>query len=80
MVAYLMLVALLFILINFPVDIAYAGLDPRLRVKVLMHAASPFARFWSEFCESPPVVAALVVVVIISGMAVAAPLIAPQDP
>jgi peptide/nickel transport system permease protein len=45
-----------------------------------MHAASPFARFWSEFCESPIAVAALVVVVIISGMAVAAPLIAPQDP
>jgi peptide/nickel transport system permease protein len=33
MVAYLMLVALLFILINFLVDIAYAGLDPRLRVR-----------------------------------------------
>jgi len=33
MVAYLMLVALLFIMINFLVDIAYAGLDPRLRVR-----------------------------------------------
>ncbi len=33
MVAYLMLVALLFIMINFLVDIAYAALDPRLRVK-----------------------------------------------
>jgi len=31
MVAYLMLVACLFILINFLVDIAYAALDPRLR-------------------------------------------------
>jgi peptide/nickel transport system permease protein len=31
MVAYLMLVALLFIVINLLVDIAYAGLDPRLR-------------------------------------------------
>ncbi len=31
MVAYLMLVALLFIMINFVVDIAYAALDPRLR-------------------------------------------------
>ncbi len=31
MVAYLMLVAFLFILINFFVDIAYAALDPRLR-------------------------------------------------
>jgi peptide/nickel transport system permease protein len=33
MVAYLMLVALLFICINFTVDIAYAALDPRLRVR-----------------------------------------------
>jgi peptide/nickel transport system permease protein len=32
MVAYLMLVAFLFIFINFFVDIAYAALDPRLRV------------------------------------------------
>lgn len=31
MVAYLMLVALLFIMINFSVDIAYAALDPRVR-------------------------------------------------
>jgi len=45
-----------------------------------MDAASPLARFWSEFCESPIAVAALVVVVIISGVALAAPLIAPQDP
>lgn len=33
MVAYLMLVAFLFILINFSVDIAYAALDPRLRTR-----------------------------------------------
>jgi len=33
MVAYLMLVAFLFIMINFLVDIAYAALDPRLRVR-----------------------------------------------
>jgi peptide/nickel transport system permease protein len=33
MVAYLMLVAFLFILINFLVDIAYAALDPRTRVR-----------------------------------------------
>jgi peptide/nickel transport system permease protein len=33
MVAYLMLVAFLFICINFVVDIVYAALDPRLRVK-----------------------------------------------
>jgi peptide/nickel transport system permease protein len=33
MVAYLMLVAFLFIMINFLVDIAYAALDPRMRVR-----------------------------------------------
>jgi peptide/nickel transport system permease protein len=33
MVAYLMLVAFLFILINLLVDIAYAALDPRLRAR-----------------------------------------------
>jgi peptide/nickel transport system permease protein len=33
MVAYLMLVACLFIMINFLVDIAYAALDPRMRVR-----------------------------------------------
>jgi peptide/nickel transport system permease protein len=33
MVAYLMLVALLFIMINLLVDIGYVGLDPRLRVR-----------------------------------------------
>jgi len=31
MVAYLMLVSFVFILINFLVDLAYVGLDPRLR-------------------------------------------------
>ena len=33
MVAYLMLVALLFITINLSVDIAYVALDPRLRAR-----------------------------------------------
>jgi peptide/nickel transport system permease protein len=33
MVAYLMLVAFLFIMINFLVDISYAALDPRMRVR-----------------------------------------------
>jgi peptide/nickel transport system permease protein len=45
-----------------------------------MDTASPFARFWSEFRENPIAVAALVVVVIICGTAMLAPLIAPQDP
>jgi peptide/nickel transport system permease protein len=33
MVAYLMLVAFLFIMINFAVDLAYVALDPRMRVR-----------------------------------------------
>jgi peptide/nickel transport system permease protein len=33
MVAYLMLVSFLFIMINFTVDLAYAALDPRMRVR-----------------------------------------------
>ena len=45
-----------------------------------MDAASPLARFWSEFRENPVAVTALVAVVVICGMASAAPLIAPQDP
>jgi peptide/nickel transport system permease protein len=45
-----------------------------------MDAASPLARFWTEFRENPVAVTALVAVVIICGMASAAPLIAPQDP
>jgi len=33
MVAYLMMVAILFVVINLCVDLAYAALDPRLRQK-----------------------------------------------
>jgi peptide/nickel transport system permease protein len=33
MVAYLMLVAFFFIMINLSVDVAYAALDPRLRLR-----------------------------------------------
>jgi peptide/nickel transport system permease protein len=33
MVAYLMLVAFLFIVINLIVDLSYAALDPRLRIR-----------------------------------------------
>jgi peptide/nickel transport system permease protein len=33
MVAYLMLVACLFIVINFLIDLAYAALDPRIRAR-----------------------------------------------
>ncbi|HEX2334946.1 MAG TPA: ABC transporter permease [Hyphomicrobiaceae bacterium] len=46
----------------------------------MMDAASPLARFWSEFRENPVAVTALVAVVVICGMASAAPFIAPQDP
>ena len=45
-----------------------------------MREEAPIARFWSEFRESRIAVAALVVVVLMIGVAVLAPLIAPQNP
>lgn len=41
---------------------------------------SPVARFWAEFRESKVAVAALVVVVLMLGVAIFAPLVAPQNP
>ncbi|HEV7325711.1 MAG TPA: ABC transporter permease [Bosea sp. (in: a-proteobacteria)] len=45
-----------------------------------MRTESPIARFWSEFRESRIAVAALIVVVMMIGVALLAPLIAPQNP
>ena len=45
-----------------------------------MEKASPVALFWTEFRESRIALAALVVVVVMIGVAVLAPLVAPQDP
>ncbi|MBR3189186.1 ABC transporter permease [Bosea sp. (in: a-proteobacteria)] len=45
-----------------------------------MRTETPIARFWSEFRESRIAVAALVVVVLMIGVALLAPLIAPQNP
>lgn len=45
-----------------------------------MRKESPLARFWSEFRESRVAVAALAVVVLMIGVALLAPLIAPQNP
>ncbi|AMJ62250.1 ABC transporter permease [Bosea sp. PAMC 26642] len=45
-----------------------------------MKPASPFALFWAEFRESRIALVALVVVVAMISVALAAPLIAPQDP
>ena len=45
-----------------------------------MKHSSPLARFWSEFRESSVAVASLGVVLAIVGVAVLAPLVAPQDP
>ena len=45
-----------------------------------MRRDSPLARFWSEFRESRIAVAALVVVVLMIGVALLAPLLAPQNP
>lgn len=45
-----------------------------------MRTEAPIARFWREFRESRIAVAALVVVVVMIGVALLAPLIAPQNP
>ena len=45
-----------------------------------MRKEAPIARFWAEFRESRVAVAALVVVVLMIGVALLAPLIAPQNP
>ena len=45
-----------------------------------MKDASPAARFWAEFRESRTAVIALAVVVLMIGIALLAPLVAPQDP
>ncbi len=43
-------------------------------------AATPLGRFWAEFRESRVAVVALAVVAVLVGLAILAPLIAPQDP
>ena len=45
-----------------------------------MRKDSPAARFWAEFRESRTAVVALAVVVLMIGIALLAPLVAPQDP
>lgn len=45
-----------------------------------MSEQGPVARFWAEFRESKVAVAALVVVVLMLGVAILAPLVAPQNP
>lgn len=45
-----------------------------------MSGSSPFGRLWAEFSRSWIAVAALVVVLLLVALALAAPLIAPQDP
>jgi peptide/nickel transport system permease protein len=45
-----------------------------------MKTETPIARFWSEFRESRVAVAALIVVVLMIGVALLAPRIAPQNP
>jgi peptide/nickel transport system permease protein len=42
--------------------------------------AAPLARFWAEFRENRLAVAALLVVLLVVGLAVLAPLVAPQNP
>jgi peptide/nickel transport system permease protein len=45
-----------------------------------MDRSSPIARFWSEFIDSKMALCALVVVLMMIGLALAAPLVAPQNP
>ena len=62
MVAYLVLVAVLFVAINLIVDLAYAALDPQAADPQPMKREQKLALFWAEYRESPVAVAALVVV------------------
>ncbi len=80
MVAYLMLVAFVFIMINFTVDLVYAASIRGCGRRGVKDRATPFAVFWSEFGENRVAVAALGVVVLVVLLAVFAPLVAPQDP
>lgn len=43
-------------------------------------AATPFGRFWAEFCENRVALGGLAIVVIVVGAAVLAPLFTPQNP
>jgi peptide/nickel transport system permease protein len=45
-----------------------------------MDRSSPIGRFWDEFIESKTALCAFVVVLLMIGLALAAPLVAPQDP
>jgi peptide/nickel transport system permease protein len=45
-----------------------------------MDRSSPIARFWSEFVESRTALCALFIVLLMIGLALAAPFVAPQDP
>lgn len=46
----------------------------------MIDSSTPFGRFWAEFCENRIALVALGVVGTVIGLAVFAPLIAPQDP
>jgi peptide/nickel transport system permease protein len=46
----------------------------------MIESTSPLGRFWAEFQENRVAVAALVVIVLVIGTALLAPLLAPQDP
>ena len=45
-----------------------------------MRGSTPFSRFWDEFSENKIAVVALATVVLFVGLAITAPLFAPQDP
>ncbi len=94
-VAYLMVVVVMFVVINFVVDMIYTVLDPRVRLDrqggrdgaspraSAPQAAAPETRLrraWSEFAENRVAVVALGAVVVLVILALAAPWITPQNP
>ena len=46
----------------------------------MTHPTTPLGRFWAEFRENRIAVASLVVVILMTGLALFAPLVSPQDP
>lgn len=57
-----------------------AGTTPATQIKPLGPAASPFREFASHYARSHVAVAALVILIVILGVALCAPFISPQDP
>src|SRR5262249_44598558 len=94
-VAYLIVIVLMFVVINFVVDVIYPLLDPRVRLSGqevwdMALADIPVTeveawrvragRSFAEFAESRVAVGALAVVALLAALALLAPWVAPQNP